>query len=111
MSLTSKTRKENSNSHADQQIHGPMGLAPELSQLYDRDLTSELPSKLEAEAEQPSAVDALEDARETIAETDGDGPSQADIDENKRASWGQAPVDPAAPTHVADADWNRTTED
>lgn len=111
MSISSNIRKENTNSNADQQLHGPMGLPPELSQLYDRDLTNELPSKLQAEAEQPSAVDDLENAREAIAENDGDGPSQADIDENTRASWGQAPADATAPTHVADADWNRSTEE
>ena len=106
MSVSSNIRKESTESNAAQMMHSPMGTHPDLAQLNDRDLTNELPSKQNAEGALDTVADDVETADEMVSEADG-SPSQAEIDENTRASWGQAP---AEPTHVADADWNRNTE-
>ncbi|MBO0932127.1 hypothetical protein [Fibrella aquatilis] len=107
MSVSSNIRKESTESNAAQQMHSTMGTHPDLAQLNDKDLTNELPSKLNSEGVNDSVADDVESADELVAETDDNGPSQADIDENTRASWGQAP---AEATHVEDADWNTSTE-
>lgn len=111
MSVSSNIRKESTESNAAQQMHSPMGLHPELSQLNDKSLDNELPSRLNDEANDTTVAEDVAEVQNTIAETDG--PSQADIDENTRASWGQAPIadqTTVRPTHVEDADWNRSTQ-
>ncbi|WP_266367334.1 hypothetical protein [Tellurirhabdus rosea] len=45
MSLTSKSRKESSESNAAQRMGNTMGQHPETGQLYDRDLRADLTSK------------------------------------------------------------------
>lgn len=107
MSVSSNIRRESTESHAAQQMHSTLG--PEIGQLSDTNLTSELPSKQNAEGTLDTVADEVESADELVAETDDKtGPSQAEIDENTRASWGQAPIEG---THVADADWNTSTEE
>ncbi|MBO0938925.1 hypothetical protein J2I47_20400 [Fibrella sp. HMF5335] len=108
MSVSSNIRKESTESNAAQMMHSTMGTHPDLAQLNDKDLTNELPSKLNSEGVADSVADDVESADEMVAETDANGPSQAEIDENTRASWGQAPVEG---THVQDADWNTSTEE
>ena len=109
MSVSSNIRKESTESNAAQQMHSTMGTHPDLAQLNDKDLTNELPSKLNAEGTIDTVADEVKSADELVAETDNStGPSQAEIDENTRASWGQAP---AEGTHVTDADWNTSTEE
>jgi hypothetical protein len=109
MSVSSNIRKESTESNAAQQMHSPMGIHPDLAQLNDIGLSNDLPSKLNEEGASKTVADDVESADELVAETDDQtGPSQADIDENTRASWGQAP---AEGTHVQDADWNTSTEE
>lgn len=110
MSLTSKSRKESTESNAAQQMHSTMGLHPELSQLNDKNLENEQLSR-RVNTNDTDYTDELEEVQATAAEPDG--PSQADIDENTRASWGQAPVADhrERSTHVEDADWNRSTQE
>lgn len=112
MSLTSNSRKESTESNAAQQMHSTMGLHPELSQLNDKNLENEQLSR-RLNTNDTDFTDELENIEATAAESDADGPSQADIDENTRASWGQAPVtdQTVRPTHVEDADWNRSTQE
>ena len=107
MSVSSNIRKESTESNAAQQMHSTMGMHPDLAQLNDKDLTNDLPSKLNEEGAGSTVAEDVESADELVAEAD-DSPSQAEIDENTRASWGQAP---AEGTHVADADWNTSTEE
>lgn len=108
MSVSSNIRKESTESNAAQMMHSTMGTHPDLAQLNDKDLTNELPSKQNAEGTLDTVADDVAATDELVSETDAQtGPSQAEIDENTRASWGQAP---AEGTYVDDADWNTNTE-
>ena len=89
MSVSSNIRKESTESHAAQQMHSTMGADPNLSQLNDKDLDNDLPSRLNDRANGTTVAEDVEEIDDTIAEAD---------DETK-------------PTHVADADWNRSTEE
>lgn len=88
MSVSSNIRKESTESHAAQQMHSTMGTDPNVSQLNDKNLDNELPSRLNDQASGTSVAEDVEDIDEVIAEND----------------------DATQPTHVADADWNRSTE-
>ena len=105
MSVSSNSRKESTESNAAQAMHSPMGLHPEqgLAQLNDKGLENELPSRVagSSDTDVPGDVNAADD---TVAEAnDASGMGDADIEESKRASWGQP--------SVADenADLNRST--
>jgi len=92
MSLTSKSRKESTESNAAQRMGNTMGQHPETAQLYDRDLRSELMSKRadssdvdpqdvqpiddEPNTDRVEAVrrDTLADAELTRARDSADGP-------------------------------------
>jgi hypothetical protein len=108
MSVSSNIRKESTESNAAQQMRSTMGQHPELAQLNDKQLDSELTSR-RAAINDTDFTDDLTDTQATAAEGETDGPSQADIDEHTRASWGQASASPQV--HVDDADWNRSTEE
>lgn len=104
MSVSSNSRKESTESNAAQQMHSTMGIHPELGQLNDKGLENELPSRVAGSSDTDVPGDVAQ-AEATVAETDDTpGMSQADIDEAKRASWGQ-------PTLPADADDASTDED
>ena len=131
MSVSSNSRKESTESNAAQQMHSTMGIHPDLAQLNDKNLENDLPSRV-AESSDTDVPGDVAEAEVTAAETDDmDGMTNADIEESKRASWGQPPLpvdaDDAStdedspmtayqqPTQVtnesdkvADADWNRS---
>ncbi|GAB3970724.1 hypothetical protein GCM10028806_19230 [Spirosoma terrae] len=133
MSVSSKIRKESTESYAARQMHSTMGIAPELAQLNDKNLDNELPSRVASsrDTDVPGDVAAAE-----ARATEEDEPSAADVEEARRASWGQpalpadaenATVDKEDPMtayqppnqeasllndqEVPDADWNRSTND
>jgi hypothetical protein len=108
MSTSSNIRKESTESNAAQQMHSTMGIHPELSQLNDKQLDSELTSR-RADNNDTDFTDDQAEIETRVAEDDDDGPTQADINENTRASWGQAPD--SQKVHVEDADWNKSTEE
>jgi hypothetical protein len=91
MSVSSNIRKESTESHAAQQMHNTMGNDPNggLSQLNDKNLDNELPSRLNDQANGTSVAEDVEAIDEVIAENDDTTPS----------------------AQVADADWNRSTKD
>ncbi len=138
MSLSSKMRKESTESNAAQAMHSPMGLHPEqgLAQLNDRGLENELPSRVAGSRDTDVPGDAAQN--EILAELTSDDDDNNDamsaerIEESKRASWGQDPIPADAEDAstdednpmvayqqpnalstddepIADADWNRST--
>ena len=130
MSLSSESRKESTESYASQARNSVMGVPPELGQLYDRQLENDNISR-KAYSDDVDATDDYEDAKEMVAENN-DVTSEAEIEEAKRASWGQPPADAEVATidetnpmtayqpesgpgedvnKVHDADWNRSTEE
>ncbi len=96
MSVSSNIRKESTESHAAQQMHSTMGNDPNggLSQLNDKNLDNELPSRLNDQANNTSVAEDMEAIDEMLATEDDDQPTAA-----------------TRPTHVADADWNRSTQE
>jgi hypothetical protein len=125
MSLSSKSRKESTESNAAQQMHSTMGIHPDLAQLNDKNLDNELPSRvagsrdvdvpgdvadnerLAAEtSDDPNSVDSVKQATLPIdaedASTDEDNPMIAYQHPDASVSEG---------TKVADADWNRNTSE
>lgn len=137
MSLSSKLRKENDESFASKQRQSTQGLAPEqgLTQLNDIQRDNDLPSR-QMQTNDTNFADNYEDIKVMAADSNGDdsSPSDAEIEESKRASWGQPPLpanaddastdednpmtayqQPAQVTtesdKVTDADWNRRTSE
>lgn len=127
MSVSSNSRKESTESYAAQQMHSTMGLSPELAQLNDKNLENDLPSRVASSNDTDVPGDVAQ-ADALIAENDQEQPTNADLEEARRASWGQPPLpadaddatidedNPAvayqAPTNnVADADWNQSTHE
>jgi len=133
MSVSSNSRKESTESYAAQQMHSTMGIAPELGQLNDKNLDNELPSRVAGSSDTDVPGDVAE-AESLVAENDDQKEiSSEDIEESKRASWGQPPLpgdaeeattdednpmtayqQPEAADEavtVADADWNRSTSE
>ncbi|MFD2933596.1 hypothetical protein [Spirosoma flavum] len=110
MSVSSNSRKESTESFAAQAMHNTMGIPPALAQLNDKNLDNELPSRVAGSNDTDVPGDVAE-AEATVAEADdAKGITSEDIEESKRASWGQPPVseDPAI---VTDADWNTSTNE
>ena len=92
MSVSSNSRKESTESFAAQAMHNTMGIPPALAQLNDKNLDNELPSRVAGSSDTDVPGDVAE-ADATIAEADdAKGINGADIEESKRASWGQPPV-------------------
>ena len=131
MSVSSNSRKESTESFAAQQMHSTMGTPPALAQLNDKNLDNELPSRVAGSSDTDVPGDVAQ-AEARVAEADDEnGVTDADIEESKRASWGQPPLpadaedastDEDSPmtayqpvdsetTKVADADWNRSTSE
>lgn len=135
MSVSSNSRKESTESNAAQQMHSTMGIHPDLAQLNDKNLDNDLPSRV-ADSSGPDVSGDYAQAEALAAETDDtqDGMTGKDIEESKRASWGQPPLPadaddastdednpmaaylpPAEPMtdsdKIADADWNRSTNE
>lgn len=97
MSLTRKLHTETTESHAAQQMHSTMGLDPNLSQLNDKQLDNELTSRRADSADEDGLL-KTDESDEVLGETNDNatgathtGPAnlEADIDENRSASWGQ----------------------
>ena len=113
MSVSSNSRKESTESYAAQAMHNTMGMQPELAQLNDKNLDNELPSRV-ADSNDTDVPGDVTAADATIAEADDEnGITDANIEESKRASWGQPPLpaDADDATKVDDADWNTLTSD
>lgn len=89
MSVSSNIRKESTESHAAKQMHSTMGTDPNVAQLNDKNLDNELPSRLNDRANGTTVAEDVEAIDDAVAEND----------------------DATQPTHVADADWNRSTEE
>jgi len=107
MSVSSKSRKESTESFAAQAMHNTMGIPPALAQLNDKNLDNELPSRVAASNDTDVPGDVTE-ADAVIAEADEEnGVTNADIEESKRASWGQPPVN----NGEGNPDWTTSTTD
>ena len=78
MSVSSKSRKESTESNAAQQMHNTMGIHPDLGQLNDQNLVNDLPSRVAdsndtnvpEDAVEAEATAATGDDEETLAATD-----------------------------------------
>ena len=109
MSVSSNSRKESTESFAAQAMHNTMGIPPALAQLNDKNLDNELPSRV-ADSSDTDVPGDVAEADAVVAEADdANGVTNDDIEESKRASWGQAPL--SEENKVADADWNRSTSE
>jgi len=110
MSVSSNSRKESTESYAAQGMHNTMGIPPELAQLNDKNLDNDLPSRVAGSSDTDVPEDYI-DTQATAAEPDRDtGISGDEIEESKRASWGQPPVS-EDDTNTDNADWNTSTSD
>ncbi|MBN8823601.1 MULTISPECIES: hypothetical protein [unclassified Spirosoma] len=100
MSVSSNSRKESTESYAAQAMHNTMGIPPALAQLNDKNLDNELPSRV-ADSNDTDVPGDVAEADALTAEADDDRTS-AEIEESKRASWGQPPVS----NDQNNPDWN-----
>ena len=112
MSVSSNIRKESTESHAARQMHSTMGNSPDggLAQLNDKNLDNELPSRLNDRANNTSVAEDVQDIEDTVAAEDGETTTNSS-DQTVRTTDTVYDSKNARPTHVADADWNRTTKD
>ncbi|GAB4046365.1 hypothetical protein [Spirosoma litoris] len=107
MSVSSKSRKESTESFAAQAMHNTMGIPPALAQLNDKNLDNDLPSRVASSNDTDVPGDVTE-ADAIAAEADQEkGITNADIEESKRASWGQPPVN----SEESNPDWTTSTTD
>lgn len=109
MSVSSNSRKGSSESNASKQMHSTMGIHPELglSQLNDQNLGQDLPSKA-ADNNDLDVPENLTVIKDTIAEQDdNNGMTNQEIEESRRASWGQPPL--PADAEDASVDQNDAT--
>ncbi|WP_080057003.1 hypothetical protein [Spirosoma aerolatum] len=100
MSVSSNSRKESTESYAAQAMHNTMGTPPALAQLNDKNLDNELPSRV-ADSNDTDVPGDVAEAEAMAAEVD-DNMASAEIEESKRASWGQPPVS----NEQDNPDWN-----
>ncbi|CAN5405511.1 hypothetical protein BH09BAC4_BH09BAC4_32320 [soil metagenome] len=113
MSVSSNSRKESTESYAAQAMHNTMGTPPALAQLNDKNLDNELPSRVAGSSDTDVPGDVAQ-AESRVAEADDEnGITNEEIEESKRASWGQPPLSTDAEDVVTvdDADWNRSTDE
>ncbi|MBC3784050.1 hypothetical protein [Spirosoma utsteinense] len=122
MSLSSKSRKESTESNAAQQMHSTMGIHPDLAQLNDKNLDNDLPSRV-ADSRDVDVPGTVADNERLVAETGDDTSSaqqstlpidaeDASTDEdNPMIAYQQPDNSTAEGTKVADADWNRSTSE
>jgi hypothetical protein len=91
MSVSSNIRKESTESNAAQQMHSTMGNHPDngLSQLNELNQGSDLPTRLNDQANNTSVAEDVETIKNNLVDSE-----ESESDQ---------------PTHVADADWNRST--
>jgi hypothetical protein len=107
MSVSSKSRKESTESFAAQAMHNTMGIPPALAQLNDKNLDNELPSRVAASNDTDVPGDVTE-ADAIAAEADQEnGITNEAIEESKRASWGQPPLN----NSEGNPDWTTSTTD
>ncbi|AKD54728.1 hypothetical protein [Spirosoma radiotolerans] len=110
MSVSSNSRKESTESYAAQRMSNTMGIPPELAQLNDKNLDNDLPSRVAGSSDADVPEDYIE-TQATAAEPDRNpGISGDEIEESKRASWGQPPLSEES-TNTDNADWNTSTSD
>lgn len=100
MSVSSNSRKESTESNAAQQMHSTMGVHPDLAQLNDKNLENDLPSRVASSNDTDVPGDVAK-AEADADEGDSDGITSENIEEAKRASWGQPPTN--------DANWNQAS--
>ncbi|GAB2595674.1 hypothetical protein [Spirosoma areae] len=112
MSVSSKSRKESTESNAAQQMHNTMGIHPDLAQLNDKNLDNDLPSRVADSNDTDVPGDAAA-AEANASDDEPDSITDEAIEESKRASWGQAPLHPDADdaSTVGNADWNQSTSE
>ncbi|GAB3717596.1 hypothetical protein GCM10027592_59800 [Spirosoma flavus] len=106
MSVSSNSRKESTESYAAQGMHSTMGTPPELSQLNDKSLENDLPSRVAGsnDTDVPGDVEKI-DAENKI-EGEDDEADRRRIEEAKRASWGQSSLAQDDTTNVTETNWN-----
>jgi len=110
MSVSSNSRKESTESYAAQAMHNTMGIPPELAQLNDKNLDNDLPSRV-ADSNDTDVPGDYANAQALAAESDdATTVSDEEIEESKRASWGQPPVTEEDKS-TDNADWNISTTD
>ena len=110
MSVSSNSRKESTESYAAQRMGNTMGIPPELAQLNDKNLDNDLPSRVASSNDADVPEDYI-DTQATAAEPDkATGISGEEIEESKRASWGQPPLS-EEDKNTDKADWNTSTTD
>lgn len=132
MSLTSKSRKESTESHAARRSHNTMGMPPGLIQLSDFDIRDQQTSN-RVDTNTPNVPEDTMNAAAEASVSDNvmdNSVEQMDIEEARRASWGQPSMeedelvtDEDTPrvayrdqdhdmgtTRVDDADWNTSTD-
>ncbi|GAB3722692.1 hypothetical protein [Spirosoma lituiforme] len=110
MSVSSNSRKESTESYAAQAMHNTMGIPPELAQLNDKNLDNDLPSRV-ADSNDTDVPGDYANAQALAAESDdATTVSDEEIEESKRASWGQPPVTEEDKS-TDNADWNTSTTD
>ncbi|GAB3997804.1 hypothetical protein GCM10028807_43770 [Spirosoma daeguense] len=112
MSVSSKSRKESTESYAAQAMHNTMGIPPELAQLNDKNLDNELPSRVadSNDTDVPGDVAKIDAENKIEGEDAEDEDRRKSIEESKRASWGQASLVEDDTTNVTETDWSQRTE-
>ncbi|ARK10949.1 hypothetical protein [Fibrivirga algicola] len=112
MSVSSNIRKESTESHAARQMHSTMGSSPDggMAQLNDKNLDNELPSRLNDRANNTSVAEDVQAIEDTVA-AEGDDTTTDSSDQPVLTTDTEYGSEQVRPTHVADADWNRTTEE
>ena len=118
MSISSKSRKESTESNAAQQMHSTMGIHPDLAQLNDKNLDNDLPSRV-ADGTNVDVPSNTADAERLVAETDDETTNRTSLpmDAEDASTDGDNPMtayqhpNDSLGEKVADADWNRSTEE
>lgn len=101
MSVSSNSRKESTESYAAQEMHSTMGTPPGLAQLNDKNLDNDLPSRVADSSDTDVPGDYQE--IETLSGQAGESqPTDAELEEARRASWGQPPLPADADDAAAD---------
>lgn len=125
MSVSSNSRKENTESNAAQQMHSTMGIHPELAQLNDKNLENDLPSRV-ADSDNVDVPGDAADAKTLAAETDDDTSGRVSVtrsslpadaedastdEDNPMIAYRQPADSLTESDRVADADWNTSTSE
>jgi len=98
MSISSKSRKESTDSYASQRSNNVMGVPSELAQTYDRELNHELPSrKADSSDIEPTDVQPIDTEPNNQADT---------LDDTKRWNQDGSAVEVTDTDRELDADLN-----